>query len=1086
MKNYILSLGIEKWFPRYKYLLIMKLIVILLLVAVSQIQASALAQAVSITKKNAPIVDVFREIKKQTNYTVICNSAIIRETPSIDVNLKNVSLDKALEAILSPSGLTYQIKKKSIVVLRKKSQTLVLSQKESLQDSLLSIRGQVYNTQEPPQALANVTVSVKGTSRLTVTDEFGAFDVQARRGEILVFSMVGFEDEEVLISRSMRNLAVSLKDKYDVLNEVVVTGMSQQQKQHIASSLSVVPVESNIAGKPITTLSQGLQGGVTGISVSQGSGLPGGDAATIKIRGITTLNNSNPLVLVDGVPMDMNHIDPVTVESVTVLKDAAAASIYGSRAANGVIVVTTKRGVPGRLQVGYDGYFGYQTPTSLPRTVDGATYMEMYNEALENSGKAFRYSDFEIEETRGGQDPLGYPDINWVDFMIDKTSPMNSHSLSLSGGNSLARFAVTGNYLDQLGMIPNTNTKRYNIRANTTVTLTDNFLVNLDFLTIKRNRDMIHRVNSSGTLRFMEDLYRVEPMTLPRYPDKNGQRFYGQFADIVNPMAYAEVGGVRKNEYSESMINFRPKWTALPGLNVNGHFTFRMNSDASRVIRENFNHFNYYTGVLLRTWGLVRDADQARSTYYFLGANADYTYNWDKHSIFAIAGYSHEQRNSGNWTIYALQSIFAKLNYTFDNRFLLEGTMRTDGSSRFGPGKRYGYFPSVAVGWNLHNETFLQDSRFVHNLKLRASYGSLGNENIDPYLYQSLLNPTTGLETTHGNPEISWEKVNMLNVGTDIGLFSDNSLEMTIDFYDKRTDGIILEPQLPLTGGFQAKVPVNAGKVRNRGWEMSVNYARQFMNGIRMSVRPGFSYNKNEIIDLPGGPYFSGDIRNQEGYSIGSIFGYRTAGLLQASDFDDMGNPLVPIRSSESAPGDIKYLDLDFNGQINENDQVIIGDPTPKWNYFANFSFDYKKFDLEFLFQGTGKSDGIIAGMFALPLDESKDGGVPTTFYADNYWTPERTDAIYPRLNTNPGDNRISSDFWFRNAAYTRVKFIQLGYTFNDTFVHKLGITKARIYLNAQNPLTFTKLELIDPESRGDQWKYGIMSTYTVGASIKF
>ncbi len=1087
MKNYILSLGIEKWFPRYKYLLIMKLVVILLLVAVSQIQASALAQAVSITKKNAPIVDVFREIKRQTNYTVICNSAIIRETPSVDVNLKNVSLDKALEAILSPNGLTYQIKKKSIVVLRKRPQGVSVFQKQSVQDTLFSVRGQVFNTQEPPQALANVTVSVKDTRRRAITDEFGAFEIQARKGEMLTFSIVGYEDREIYVSRSTGNMVVAMKDQLNTLNEVVVTGMTQQQKQHIASALSVVPVESNIAGKPITTLSQGLQGGVTGIHVSQGSGLPGGDAATIKIRGITTLNNSNPLVLVDGVPMDMNHIDPVTVESVTVLKDAAAASIYGSRAANGVIVVTTKRGVPGRLQVGYDGYVGFQNPTSLPRTVDGATYMEMYNEASLNAGNTILYSDYEIEETRRGQDPLGFPDINWVDLMIDKTAPITSHSLSISGGNSLARFAVTGNYLDQQGMIPNTNTKRYNIRANTTVTLADNFLVNLDFVTIKRNRDMINRVTTSGTLRFMEDLYRVSPVTLPRFPNKGDQTFYGQFADIVNPLAYAEVGGVRKFEYAESMINFRPKYTVLPGLNVNGHFTFRMNSDASRYIRENFNHFDYYTGVLLRTWGLVRSAEQARSTYYFLGANADYTYNFDKHSVFAIAGYSQEQRNSGDWTIYALQSAFAKLNYSFDNRFLLEGTMRMDGSSRFGPNKRYGYFPSVAVGWNLHNENFLKDSKLIQNLKLRASYGSLGNENLDPYLYQSLINASSGLETTHGNPDISWEQVNMLNVGTDISLFEDNSLDLTIDFYDKRTVGMILQPQLPLTGGFQAKVPINAGEVQNKGWEASVNYKIRFSNQLNMSLRPGFSYNKNKILDLPGGPYFDGDIiRNQVGFAIGSIYGYRTDGLLQESDFDDMGNPLVPVRSSGSKPGDIKYLDLDLNGQIDEDDQVTIGNPTPEWNYFANFSFDYKNFDLEFLLQGTGKSDGTIAGMFALPLDLSKDGGVPTTYYADNYWTPDRTDALFPRLSTNPGDNRLSSDFWFRNAAYMRVKFIQLGYTFSDKLVRNWGISGLRLYLNAQNPMTFTKLELIDPESRGDQWKYGIMSIYTVGASIKF
>lgn len=1084
MKIYTLSLSNTRLLPRYIYLVIMKIIVLLLLIGVSQLYAGVSAQSISIHKKSITLVDIFREIKKQTNYTVVCNANVIRETPSMSVDLNNVPLEKALLQILIPNGLTYEVRKKSIIVV--KAEPTV--SRFTIQDSLVSVRGQVYNTQEPPQPLVNATITVKGSTQRTATDEFGTFSLSVKRGDVLVFSMVGYEEQEIFVNRATANMVVALKDRLNALSEVVVTGMTQQQKQHIASSLSSLPIESNIAGKPITTLSQGLQGGVTGIHVSQGSGLPGGDAASIKIRGITTLNNSNPLVLVDGVPMDMNHIDPATVESVTVLKDAAAASIYGARAANGVIVVTTKRGVPGKLQVGYDGYFGYQNPTALPRTVDGATYMEMYNEASLNAGNATLYSDYEIEETRLGQNPLEFPDINWVDLMINKAAPINSHTLSLSGGNSLARFAVTGNYLDQVGMIPNTDMKRFNIRANTTVTLSDKFLVNLDFMTIKRNREMINRVTSSGTLRFMEDLYRVSPVTLPKYPNKGDQTFYGQFADIVNPLAYAEVGGVRKFEYAESMINFRPRYTIIPGLNVNGHFSFRMNSDAQRYIRENFNHFDYYTGTILRTWGLVRSAGQSRSTYYFLGTNVDYTYIQDKHSIFAIGGYSQEKRNSGDWTIYALQSAFAKLNYSFDNRFLLEGTVRLDGSSRFGPKRRYGYFPSVAVGWNVHNEQFLRDSRLVNNFKLRASFGSLGNENIDPYLYQSLISASSGLETTHGNPDISWEKVNMLNVGADIGLFQTSPLELTIDFYDKRTNDMILQPQLPLTGGFQAKVPVNTGDVRNRGWEVSANYTARFSNNLRLAIRPGFSYNKNKILDLPGGPYYDGDgeIRNQQGYAITSIYGYRTEGLLQESDFDSSGNPLIPVRSSGSKPGDIKYIDLNNDGIINDADQTIIGNPTPEWNYFANFSIDYKNFDLEFLFQGTGRSDGVITGMFALPLDLSRDGGVPTTYYAENYWTETRTNALYPRLSTNPGDNRLSSDFWLRNAAYMRVRFIQLGYSFKDTFSRRIGLSNMRVYLNAQNPLTFTKLEMIDPESRGDQWKYGIMSIYTVGASIKF
>ncbi|WP_181151339.1 TonB-dependent receptor [Sphingobacterium gobiense] len=1064
----------------------MKLTGILLFFFGMHLSAHTLAQHVTLQARNSSLKSVFKELNKQTGYYFIYNENLVKRTKSIAIDVKSAPLSSVLDEISSNLGLTYTLQGKTIIL--EANAAKVATPASRPQQETVTINGVVYDTQEPPMPLAGVNVMVKGTVENTTTDESGFFSVNAKKGDVLVFTMVGFYPREHRVTKNERSLPIALKSDVAALDEVVVVGMNEQQKKHIASSLSTLPIESNIAGKPITNLSQALQGGVTGIQVSQGSGLPGGDAATVYIRGITTLNSANPLVLVDGIPMDMNHIDPVTVESVTVLKDAAAASIYGSRAANGVIVVTTKRGTPGKMRVNYDGYYGYQTPTALPQTVDAVRYMEMDNEAHLAAGQGAPHADVAIEETRRGADPLMYPNTNWVDLMLDKMAPISSHSLSVSGGNSLARFAVTGNYMDQGSMLPNTNVKRFNIRANTTVTLADNFLVNLDFTAIKRNRELANRATSGGTFRLLEDLYRVAPNVLPRFPDRDGRRFYGQFADIVNPLAYAEVGGVRKNEYTESLINFRPKWTVLPGLNVNGQFSFRLNSDAHHNVRENFNHFDYYTGVLLRTWGLQREASQSRSTYYFVGLNADYTFNRDKHSVYSILGYSQEQRNQGDWTIFALRSAYTKLNYSYDDRFLLEGTVRMDGSSRFGPGKKYGFFPSVAVGWNLHNESFLNESTIVNNLKLRASYGSLGNENIDPYLYQSLISPTTALEVTHGNPDISWEKVDMLNVGFDLGLFASNKLELTVDFYDKRTNGMLLQPQLPLTGGFQAKVPVNAGEVQNRGWEASLTYTERLDNGFGFSLRPGITYNKNEILSLVGGPYESsgGDVRNQVGSSIGSLFGYRTDGLLQADDFDDNGAPLIPVRSVESAPGDIKYIDLNQDGQIDEADKTIIGDPMPRINFFSNFRFDYKNFDLEFLLQGTGKSDAMLTGMFALPLDRSADGGVPTTYYADNYWAPNRTDARFPRLNASPGDNRMASDFWFQNAAYVRVKFIQLGYTLNSQMANRLKLSGLRVFLNAQNPMTFTSVKLVDPESRGDQWKHSIMATYSVGASIRF
>jgi TonB-linked SusC/RagA family outer membrane protein len=1072
----------------YKSLLFLrvKLTVFLLFMGMLSVSAKTWSQntRVNLNLQNATLPELFEEIQKQTDYLIFYRDKLLKKQikKTVHFDVKNTPVTDVLKQALSETGLTYAINGRQIVITPKDEPPSTNNRR----DSTLSIRGRVYDTHEPPIALAGVTVAVKGSAVSTTTDADGYFNIRANKYDVLVFSRVSFKATEYTVSKSENALNISLKEDVNDLEQVVVVGLSEQKKKHIASSVASLDVSSNIAGKPITTLSQSLQGGVTGLQVTQSSGLPGGDAAAIKIRGISTLGNSNPLVLVDGIPMDMNHIDPVTVQSVTVLKDAAAAAIYGARAANGVIVVTTKRGIPGKIAVTYDGYVGIQAPSSLPKVVDAPEYMRMYNEAQVNAGKQPSFSDSDIINTIEGVDPVRYPNTNWIDEVIDQRAPITSHTISASGGNNVARFALTGNYLYQKGMLPINNTSRFNIRANTSVTLSKNFVVNLDMLAIKRNTLTPNRTSGNNGNRLLEDIYRVPPTILPKYPEVDGRTIYGRYVDIVNPVAYAEKGGQKKFESGQTSINLQPKWRVIPGLNLRGQFSFRLNSDISRDTRNTYNHFDYYTGQLLQTWTMQRAVTSARSTYYYLGANADYTLTHGDHMIFAMAGYSQEETNSGDWDVSSLISGYAKLNYSYANKYLIEGTIRTDGSSRFSPDNRFGYFPSVAVGWNLHNENFLKDVAFINNFKLRGSYGYLGNENIGLYKYQTLVNSSNGVEATYGNPNITWETVHMMDVGADIGLFN-GKLELTVDYYDKITNDIILNPSLPLVGGFEGEVPVNAGKVKNKGWELSMNYNAKAGKNVNISVRPGVSYNTNTILNLVAGPYINstGTTIDQVGSTIGSLYGYKTDGLLQAGDFDNTGKAVVPVLPN-AAPGDIKYLDLSDDGEINAKDQTLIGNPVPQLNYFSNFRISFKKLDLEFLLQGTGKSDAVLLDMFALPLDLSKDGGVPTQYYASRYWTPDRTDARFPRLSTAPANNKLSSDFWFQNGAYLRVKFIQLGWDLTTPFIKRSGINSMRLYFNAQNPFTFTKFKLTDPESRGNQWTYGIMKTYTVGCNIQF
>ncbi|WMI68155.1 TonB-dependent receptor [Mangrovimonas sp. YM274] len=1033
---------------------------------------------VDINLENALLVEVFSKLQEETGFTFTYGKSVIENTQRYNAKYEKVTLNDLLKDLSVKASFSYWVENNNINIKLQPPKT-------SSTQKQVNIKGFVYDTQELPQPLMGVNIFVKNQAKGTVSNFDGDFELNAQIGDTIVFSMMGFKTFEYLAKESKSKLTISLQEETSALEEVVVMGLTQQQKRHMASAVGALDVEANIDNKPITSLSQSLQGGVTGIQASQGSGMPGGDSATLRIRGVSTLGYSNPLVLVDGVPMDMNHIDPVTVKSVTILKDAAAAAIYGSRAANGVILVETKRGVAGEVLVTYDGYAGFQSPANLPQTVDGATYMRMYNEAQINAGLSPNFAEGDILATASGENPVAYPDTDWVDLMINRASPIHSHSVSISGGNDLARFAVTGNYMNQQGMIPNNEMERFNIRANTSISLNNKFLLNLDLLAIKLDRTQPNRTSGSGGNRILEDIYRVPPIILPRYPEQNGVSHYGHYAGIVNPLAYAERGGIKSFEDGSVSINVHPKWKVADNFNVNSQFSFRLNSDVNKAVRDNTNFFDYYTGQLYMTWDTQRTTSMDRGTYYYLAANADYTLDMDDHYLFAMAGYSQEETNSGEWDVTSLLSAYAKLNYSYRDKYLLEATIRTDGSSRFGPGNKYGVFPSIAAGWNLHNESFLRESNVINNLKLRASYGQLGNDNIGLYRYQTLISSSHGLETANGNPDITWETVNMLNLGLDVGLFANNKLEITFDVYDKLTKDIILTPQLPFVGGFQGDVPVNAGEVRNRGVEFSVNYNDRINEDFRFSIRPGVSYNKNKIEALVGGPYITETTINEVGGSINSIYGYRTDGLLQASDFDSDGNALIPIREN-AAPGDIKYLDLDENGIIDANDQERIGNPTPNLNYFANFQMKYKNFDFEFLLQGTGKSDVPLTGMFALPLDLGKDGGVPTTYYANNYWTPERTDAIFPRISTTPTNNRESSDFWFQNGAYLRLKYVQLGYNLKGDVLDFLKLKSFRVYLNAQNPFTFTSTKLVDPETRGNQWTYGVVETYTVGLNVKF
>ncbi len=1041
--------------------------------------AQALEKPVTIHLKNVTLNQALDEIAAQVNVNIVFTGKVA-DLPTMNFRAKNAKLRDVLPKLLGPCHLSYALMGNSIVIRRDAAPEKGKS--KAIRADTILVRGRILDQKEPPGPLIGVTAVIKGTQKGATTDSDGFFEIYTKIGDVLVFTFIGFTGKEYVVNGNERNLIISLPETTTALNEVVVTGFSEQKVKYLASSVSMVSM-SNVNNKPITQLSQALQGGTTGINVNQSSGLPGGDAASIKIRGVGSLLGSSPLVLVDGVPFDMNKLDPNTIESISILKDAAAASVYGARAGNGVILITTKRGVAGKVDVQYNVFYGNQTPMYKPDFVDAATYMEMVNEARKNTGGDPTYSQEVIHNTRNGVEPLRNPDTNWGRLLMKSNSMIQQHGLQVSGGNNSARFSLAANFMKQDGMLQNSTFNRANVRANTSIDLRKNVVVFMD-LFASRDDQLQPYAYGGESGRLLNWIYTAPPNIMSKYPekpDRPGYSYYGTYGESWNPVAQIEKGGTTQRIRDEVLINLRPKWDVSRDLTVKGQFSYRVSSGADKTNRESFVFFDYFTGEKAGwDYGTIKSAGPTnRSSYYYAGGNVDYNKNFGDHRVNIIAGFSQEMNNADAWQEIGLLSVFGKAYYSFKDKYLLEAGMRRDGSSLFAPKKKWGNFPSMAAGWNVSNESFMKDLRFVSQLKLRGSYGMLGNNNIAPYRYQSTVNTGNGTESTIGNPDITWEKVGILDIGADLSLFG-RKLDFTFDWYSKKTTDLILNPQPTLTSALLTG-PINIGSVINRGWELKAGYNKSLTDHINFSLNLGYSRNTSEWLKLSQDtPIIDGNTIRQKGRAISEFYGYKSLGLIQQADMDAN----VPIIAGQGA-GDVRYADMNGDGIINNDDRVALGSVDPVSTYFGNFSLKVRNVDFEILVTGTGQVPVFYSSRIALPLNVSGEGGTPLNWHRD-YWTPENTHARFPRLLTAPGNNGLQSDFWKANGAFARVKYMQLGYNLPASVTGRLHIRGVRVYVNAQNPLTFTKLKIIDPETKGDQGTYPLFKTNTIGLNVRF
>lgn len=995
-----------------------------------------------------------------------------------------------------------------------------------------TISGKV--TDENGELILGASVLIKGTSIGTITDSDGLYTVQAPDGNgTLVFSYIGFQTAEVPIgARSVVDLSmVSVSTE---LGEIVVVGYGTQKKVNLTGSVVSV-TGKEIANQPIMQTSNALIGKMPGVTVMQNSGQPGGDAATIRIRGVGTTGNSDPLVLIDGVPGNMNGIDPREIADISVLKDAASASIYGSRAANGVILITTKRGESGKLRVNYSGYAAWQQPTNLPEYVEGYEFMRLYNLGRANLGQTPTYTQEYMDDWQANHltDPDQYPNVDWVDETFTESGFQQHHSLQVSGGTEMAKVLASLSYMDQGGNIPNFNYKRYNARINTDLKVSDKISFNLD-LNMRRS---VQKQPSQGLVYAIQQAFRIPPVYAARFSDGTwGPGWGGQ-----NVVAAAQDGGIREDQYNYVRAIIKANYKPMPGMQFSVMYAPQYNDDFQSIFKKQYTYYESMGGVP-KVWPNQNDLTQTNKRTLNNNFNAIGTYEktLGDHFIKGLIGYelitnnyrwfnafrdkfplqdyqqlgagaSDNMKNDGSADEWGLQSYFARINYDYKGKYLFEANVRRDGSSRFGEGQKYGTFPAFSAGWRVSEESFFQGIEFINELKFRASWGQLGNQNVvneggtailypfastialgQNYLFGGI--PTLGAAQLElANKLISWETTETSNLGIDLGMLQ-NRLTLSAEYYVRNTSDILLHFPIPTSMGLNAPYQ-NAGKVRNTGWDLALGWADE-INDFTYGVNFNISDVKNEVIDLMGtGPHISGASITTEGYPIGSIYGYQSQGLFQSQEEVDN----APTHIGAIAPGDIRYVDQlteDTDGDgvpdapdglINANgDRVIIGDPFPRLMYGMNLTAGFKGFDLSVMFQGVGKRDVMATGdaVFAF-----FNAGKIQKWHTD-FWTPENPDATFPRLVATTSHNNFEkSDYWVYDAAYLRLRNLTVGYTFPQTIMDNIKVNRLRVYFSGQNLLTFDNMPAgWDPEipndKRGDL--YPITAIYSLGIDLTF
>lgn len=1075
--------------------LVLKIVFLLLLVSPGAAVAStsyAQHTVLSLNLKDKSIAEVLDAIEEQSEFHFYYNSNLVNTTKKVSVNVSNKDVFNILEVLFKGSDVSYKVVDKDVILTVKKEKALPERQQRS---TTRRITGTV--TDKNGESIIGANVSVKGTTTGTITDMDGKFELNVPAGGKLQISYIGYISQEIALGEK-NTYFIQLMEDTQKLDEVVVVGYGVQRKVTTTGAVSKLEGEE-LNKMTVVNVTKALQGLSPGITIVDRGGAPGSDDPEIYLRGVGTTGNAKPLVLVDGIEMSLSQIPSSEIENISVLKDAASASIYGSRAAHGVILVTTKRGKEGKMQLSYNGTIGFQERAVKAEQVSAREYMEMVNEALINSGAQNKYSEDDILATENGSDPYHHSYLNWPNEVY-KSNYITEHTLNLTGGSEAARYLLSFNYLDQPGLTENTEYKRYSYRVNTDITVNKMLKVSSD-LTYRH----IDRLWPEGLGDAQYRAWSMQPTSPIRY--ENGD--YVLDKQNNNAVSYTDLDVVGEDRYNSNILYGQVKadFEPLKDLVFSGMISLNGLWDRRKTHYKNHKYYNE-AGELITQRNNPNSVKDSRNERYQLTLRflANYKKRLaDKHDLAFLYGmeqisyrnyYSMAQRKDlisdalpdvslgsagsqfaeGKPSKWGINSFFGRINYGFMDRYLFEANIRADGSSRFAKGNKWGVFPSFSAAWRLSEESFMQDIAFLDNLKLRASWGQTGNERINEFMYlpqygteNVVMNGTlvSGVRQTQmANPNITWETVEQTNVGLDFSLLN-NQLYGEIDWYRKDTKDILLALGIPKFIGLDAPEQ-NAGVVRNSGVETMIGFRKAF-GDFNFSTSVNFAYNHNEWRDR------GSDNENIDGWTIqkvgsalNSFYIYQADGLIandQELEAYKTKYKSDPRGMSVLKAGDVKLVDVNGDGTIDPDDRQIFTSNIPKFTYGWNVSADYKGIDLSLLFQGSSGANQFQYGEWI----EGPSYEAFTGVHFRDRWTEQNQNpnASMPRLEA--ANNRNAStynSFFLKNTSYIRLKNVQLGYTFPVTMVGKWKISKLRVYVSGSNLLTFSSIDKgLDPES---------------------